>query len=315
MALDERKAILGAAPTGTPLFYREERLPIAAANDAGENVTARLTAADRAAVGPAHVDPNFIGLARPFSVTVTFDRPIDRGAGRPVLLVDGWVEYPYAQTVFAAWQAGAVYEPPTLEARDVAVAGTWWRRVRLSRRHAAADGVAAADPAARHHRAPPPYLTGDLLGPHRRGLRGTAPRRGTRCCRFARRGSKRVASRAAPRDRSARPTTMTTIACPSTTRDTPEAGIPVRFRRAARGRRGPRSGHLRAGRGGGATSRRPSGRAGGVDSPVRARGPRLVQGHGPLHAGRRDHRAAPGKNTAARARLHPRFNTRYAAGY
>ena len=26
MALDERKAILGAAPTGAPLFYREERL-------------------------------------------------------------------------------------------------------------------------------------------------------------------------------------------------------------------------------------------------------------------------------------------------
>ena len=28
MALDERKAILGAAPTGTALFYREERLPL-----------------------------------------------------------------------------------------------------------------------------------------------------------------------------------------------------------------------------------------------------------------------------------------------
>ena len=118
MALDERKAILGAMPTGTPLFYREARLALAAVNDAGENVTAKLAAADRAAVGPSRVDPNFIGLARPFSVTLTFDRAIDRGPGRPVLLVDGWVEYPYAQTVFAAWQAGVVYEAPTLEARD-----------------------------------------------------------------------------------------------------------------------------------------------------------------------------------------------------
>ena len=100
------------------MFYREERLAIHAVNDAGENVTAKLAAADRAAVGPAHVDPKFIGLARPYSVALTFDRPIDRGPGRPVLLVDGWVEYPYAQTVFAAWQAGAVYEAPTLEARD-----------------------------------------------------------------------------------------------------------------------------------------------------------------------------------------------------
>jgi hypothetical protein len=118
MALDERKAIIGAAPTGTPVFYREERLAIHAVNDAGENVTAKLASADRAAVGPAHVDPKFIGLARPYSVALTFDRPIDRGPGRPVLIVDGWVEYPYAQTVFAAWQAGAVFEAPTLEARD-----------------------------------------------------------------------------------------------------------------------------------------------------------------------------------------------------
>jgi hypothetical protein len=118
MALDERKAIIGAAPTGTPLFYREERLAVHAVNDAGEDVTAKLAAADRAAVGPAHVDPKFIGLARPYSVALTFDRPIDRGPGRPVLIVDGWVEYPYAQTVFAAWQAGAVFEAPTLEARD-----------------------------------------------------------------------------------------------------------------------------------------------------------------------------------------------------
>ena len=33
-------------------------------------------------------------------------------------MIDGWVEYPYAQTVFAAWQAGAPYLAPTLEARD-----------------------------------------------------------------------------------------------------------------------------------------------------------------------------------------------------
>ena len=118
MALDERKAILGPLPSGTPLFYREERLANHAVGDRGDDVTATLGVADRVAVGPAHVDPNFIGLARPYSVTLTFDRPIDRGPGRPVLLVDGWVEYPYAQTVFAAWQAGAIYEAPTLEARD-----------------------------------------------------------------------------------------------------------------------------------------------------------------------------------------------------
>jgi tetratricopeptide (TPR) repeat protein len=118
MTLDERKAVGNPVPTGAPIFYRHERLASQAVNDRGEDVTAALSAADRVAAGPAHVDPRLIGLARPFAVTLAFDRPIDRGPGRPVLMIDGWVEYPYAQTVFAAWQAGAVYDPPTLEARD-----------------------------------------------------------------------------------------------------------------------------------------------------------------------------------------------------
>ncbi|MDH4065303.1 MAG: hypothetical protein OEW19_12965, partial [Acidobacteriota bacterium] len=123
MVLDERKAIAGPMPTGDPIFYREERAPARAVDDAGKDVTAALSDADLSAVGPREVDPRFIGLARPYAVTMTFDAPIDRGPGRPVLIVDGWVEYPYAQTVFAAWQAGAAYEAPTLEARDAQ--GRW----------------------------------------------------------------------------------------------------------------------------------------------------------------------------------------------
>ena len=123
MALDERKAVSGPAPSGAPIFYREERLPVTATDQSGTDVTARLRDADLSAVGPGDLQPRYIGLARPFTVTVTFERPIERGPGHPVLLIDGWVEYPYAQTVFAAWQAGAVYEAPTLEARDGA--GRW----------------------------------------------------------------------------------------------------------------------------------------------------------------------------------------------
>jgi hypothetical protein len=37
-------------------------------------------------------------------------------------VIDGWVEYPYSQTNFAAWQAAAAYEAPTLEAL---VDGEW----------------------------------------------------------------------------------------------------------------------------------------------------------------------------------------------
>ena len=50
-------------------------------------------------------------------LTLEFDAPLDMPGSRPVLVIDGWVEYPYSQTLFAAWQAAAGYRAPTLEAR------------------------------------------------------------------------------------------------------------------------------------------------------------------------------------------------------
>jgi hypothetical protein len=125
MALDERKAIASDAPTGRPMFYRHERVPVSARNDRGEDVTVRVTTADLQAAPPGPVDARFIGLTARHSVELVFDRPLDDGPGRPVLMADGWVEYPYAQTVFAAWQAGVAFEAPTLEARDGL--GRWHR--------------------------------------------------------------------------------------------------------------------------------------------------------------------------------------------
>lgn len=40
-----------------------------------------------------------------------------------MLIIDGWVEYPYSQTMFSAWQAGAEYRAPTVEA--LGADGTW----------------------------------------------------------------------------------------------------------------------------------------------------------------------------------------------
>lgn len=118
MALDERKAIASAPPTGAPIYFREELLPARAVTGTGADVTALVTTADRAAAPAGTPDPRFIGMTSRHALELTFDRPLDEGPGRPVLMIDGWVEYPYAQTVFAAWQAGAAFAAPTLEARD-----------------------------------------------------------------------------------------------------------------------------------------------------------------------------------------------------
>nr|VFK38005.1 MAG: Repeat domain-containing protein [Candidatus Kentron sp. TC] len=136
MALDERMGVGKPKPTGAAIFYRREVLPEKAVNERGETVTARVASADGRAAPIGEPDRRFIGrLAGEHVLTLVFPEEIDGGtsgerraaeASAPVLIIDGWVEYPYSQTMFAAWQAGAEWEAPTVEAlgRDGA-----WRAV------------------------------------------------------------------------------------------------------------------------------------------------------------------------------------------
>jgi len=117
IVLDERKAISAPEATGTPRFYRDERLPTRAIVDDGEDVTRAVTTVDGVAAPPGRIDPRFIGRTDDHVLTLRFDRPLDGTRGDPMLVADGWIEYPYAQTLFAAWQAGAEYRAPTIEAR------------------------------------------------------------------------------------------------------------------------------------------------------------------------------------------------------
>lgn len=118
LVLDERMGLNGPAPSGKPLFFRHEMLPLQAVNERGEDVSSQVTATDLQAVSPGPLDPRFLGrLQGEHVMTLTFARPLERSAGQPVLVADGWIEYPYSQTMFAAWQAGATYVAPTLEAQ------------------------------------------------------------------------------------------------------------------------------------------------------------------------------------------------------
>jgi hypothetical protein len=123
MTLDERKALIPPMPTGAPRFYTDERLPAHAWNDRGDDLVRAVRTADLTAAPPGRVDSRFIGRTEHHSLTVEFEKALDEGEGEALLVLDGWIEYPYAQTIFAAWQAGAPYRAPTLEVRDGA--GRW----------------------------------------------------------------------------------------------------------------------------------------------------------------------------------------------
>jgi len=117
MTLDERMGTGGPEPTGEPRFYREEVSPVWAGNERGETVTSAILDQDFKAAPIPDLDHRFIGiLGSEHILTLRFNEPIDKG--QPMLMMDGWVEYPYSQTNFAAWQAGVVCSPPTLEARS-----------------------------------------------------------------------------------------------------------------------------------------------------------------------------------------------------
>ena len=121
MVLDERLGIADPQPTGQPIFYRREAIVENASNDRGEDVTDRLRTVDYQAASPGKLDHRFIGRTADHSMTITFSEPID--FERPVLVFDGWIEYPYSQTMFAAWQAKATFDAPTIEAQDAD--GNW----------------------------------------------------------------------------------------------------------------------------------------------------------------------------------------------
>jgi tetratricopeptide (TPR) repeat protein len=119
LAPDERLAIGGAAPTGDIVAWRNEWIASTASAASREALSkVDLVAPD---VGPH--DPRFLGrLAGEQVLELEFATDIGAIAD-PWLVIDGWVEYPYCQTMFAAWQAGAKYRAPGLEARGAD--GAW----------------------------------------------------------------------------------------------------------------------------------------------------------------------------------------------
>jgi len=122
LALDERMGAGDPVVTGRAITYRRSTLPSRVTNQQGDDVTSLVSYRDTHAPDPGAIDRRFVGLLAENQVlTVEFEEPIDTTGA--VLLADGWLEYGYSQTVFAAWQAGKRYQAPSLEAKDRS--GNW----------------------------------------------------------------------------------------------------------------------------------------------------------------------------------------------
>jgi hypothetical protein len=110
----------GPAPSGEPLFFRPADSPrVRSIHDqSGRDQSARLAAADFDALDPGPRDPRFLGRLQAEQVLVIdLVEPLTPGADY-ALVGDGWVEYPYSQTLFAAWQADADYRSYSLDLGD-----------------------------------------------------------------------------------------------------------------------------------------------------------------------------------------------------
>jgi tetratricopeptide (TPR) repeat protein len=122
---DERFAPRGTRPSGEVIAWTETVEPVQATDLNGRDVTKILRAWDRDAVDGFKRLDGWPGYAEEHGIVLDFgDRLSHFGsADRLVLVLAGWVEYPYSQTNYAASTAGVALKPPAVERRNDD--GTW----------------------------------------------------------------------------------------------------------------------------------------------------------------------------------------------
>jgi tetratricopeptide (TPR) repeat protein len=119
VALDERFAPGGNRPTGQLVAWRRAIEPVGATDLEGRDIAARLRTADGQTVDHFRRLGGWIGYAEEHGIVLDFgDRLASYGPEASLwLALEGWVEYPYSQTNYAAATAGVALRPPVVERR------------------------------------------------------------------------------------------------------------------------------------------------------------------------------------------------------
>jgi tetratricopeptide (TPR) repeat protein len=122
---DERFAPDGPRPTGQVVAWTRSVEPLRATDLKGRDVTRTLQAWDRDTVDSFKRLDGWTGYAEEHGIVLDFGDRLSRfGRDERLLLVlAGWVEYPYSQTNYAAATAGVALRPPAIEKRNDD--GTW----------------------------------------------------------------------------------------------------------------------------------------------------------------------------------------------
>jgi tetratricopeptide (TPR) repeat protein len=111
---DERFAVADPQPTQRPLVF-QDRVGVKKAVD-HHGVDRTKTVADRdgkTVDGFAH--RSWLGFAEDHYLEVKFDPPPAPPGGPLFLVLAGWTDYPYPESIIAAGQAGVAMQPPVLE--------------------------------------------------------------------------------------------------------------------------------------------------------------------------------------------------------
>ena len=125
---DERLAITGPPPTHELLIVDRPVFPVRARPPVGGDCAAALRSVDRVYAYDPPLDRRYIGFCRPHALELDFGDGLSRlrKGERVFLFVQGFIEYPYSQTVYAASQSQVGWEPVRVEYQD---AGGEWRTV------------------------------------------------------------------------------------------------------------------------------------------------------------------------------------------
>jgi Tfp pilus assembly protein PilF len=125
---DERLAIQGPPPTHALLVVDRPVFPVRAIPPGGGDCADALRREDRVYAYEPPLDRRYIGFCRPHALELDFGDGLDgfRHGDRLFLFIQGFIEYPYSQTVYAASQSRIGWEPIRVECQD---AEGHWRTV------------------------------------------------------------------------------------------------------------------------------------------------------------------------------------------